>query len=69
MSALHVPQSSASAQAALDRFQPVFLNRLEDPDELAVPVVVARKPGPQAAEGVGQLPVLEGRAVAQTPRA
>ena len=49
----------------LNRLQPVFLNRREDPDELAVPVIVAREPGSQPAEGVGQLPVLEGRAVAQ----
>ena len=37
----------------LDRLQPVLLNRREYPDELPVAVVVAREPGPQAAEGVG----------------
>ena len=52
----------------LDRLHSVLLNRREHLDELPVAVVVAREPGPQAAEGVGQLPALEGRAVAQCTR-
>ena len=64
-SALQAPQSSASAQARLDRLQPVLLNRREDPHELPVTVVATRQPGPYAAERAGQLPALEGRAVPQ----
>ena len=49
----------------LDRLQPILLNRREHLDELPVAVVVAREPGSQAAVRVGQLPALEGRAIAQ----
>ena len=51
----------------LDRLQPILQHRREHLDELPVAVVVAREPGPQTAERVGQLPVLEGRAVPQRP--
>ena len=64
-SALQAPQSSASAQARLDRLQPVLLNRREDPHELPVTVVATNQPSPYAAERAGQLPALEGRAVPQ----
>ena len=64
-SALQAPLSSASAQAASTASRPVLLNRREDPHELAVAVVAARQPGPHTAERPGQLPALEGRAVAQ----
>ena len=48
----------------LNRLQSVLQHRREHLDELPVAVVVAREPGPQTAERVGQLPVLEGRAIA-----
>ena len=49
----------------LDRLQSVLQHGREHLDELPVAVVVAREPGSQAAERVGQLPALEGRAIAQ----
>ena len=49
----------------LDRLQSVLQHGREHLDELPVAVVVAREPGSQAPERVGQLPALEGRAIAQ----
>ena len=49
----------------LDRLQPVLQHCRQHRDELPVAVVVGRQPGSQPAEGVGQLPVLEGCAVTQ----
>ena len=49
----------------LNRIEAVLQHRRQHRDELPVPVVVGREPGSQPAEGVGQLPVLEGCAVTQ----
>ena len=53
----HVGAAGAAVErlgtGRLDRFQPVLQHRREDLDELPVAVVVAREPGPQAAQRVG----------------
>ena len=65
----HVSAAGAALErlgtGRVHRLQPVLQHRREDPHELPVAVVAGRQPGSQAAERVGQLPALEGRAVAQ----
>ncbi len=52
----------------LNRIEAVLQHRRQHRDELPVPVVVGRQPGPQTTERPGQLPVPEGCAVTQCAR-